>query len=405
MKTYQDTETGELYVFDDWIDPFKLNNRNIPTTLSETVIARPSEFHVWFNGSWVQDTEVPRGYKSPISSVTSYNLAWVVFLNPYTAVLPDTEDKLEISVDQINSNSYDGDKLSEAATTLPLNNAENINALISYDGAIAIPRNADYCSSGIALDNFNRIISAFLLGGIHAEVINPLELLGGTLESKKNIFVFSSTLHTRLRHKWASIAERFTPLMHPWIVRVSELRNAYCHGLNVINAINNLSPFFLLHGYTAMVHQNRSDALSSLWVVVEQLTSFLWKNRFLSTPDFHPVKMKNRLDSLKQDNRTWSTSVKHELLWQTKFLSEDCFATLSSARKQRNNLVHEGVIPDLDVIKNLWECMFELFESASGISPIGMRRLAFFQAPEPGFPEKNNFDEWLVLSENLRGQG
>lgn len=29
MKTHQDTETGELYAFDDWIDPFKLNNRNI----------------------------------------------------------------------------------------------------------------------------------------------------------------------------------------------------------------------------------------------------------------------------------------------------------------------------------------------------------------------------------------
>ncbi|SCY49105.1 hypothetical protein SAMN05216308_11330 [Nitrosospira sp. Nsp13] len=30
-------------------------------------------------------------------------------------------------------------------------------------------------------------------------------------------------------------------------------------GIDLIKAINNLSPFFLLHGYTAMVHQNRSD--------------------------------------------------------------------------------------------------------------------------------------------------
>jgi hypothetical protein len=115
--------------------------------------------------------------------------------------------------------------------------------------------------------------------------------------------------------------------------------------------------------------------------------------------------MKNRLDSLKQDNRAWSTAVKHELLWQTKFLSENSFTALSSARKQRNNVVHEGVIPDSDVIKNLWGCIFELFESASGISPIGMGRLAFFEVPDLRFPEKNNFDEWLVLSEKLRGQG
>jgi hypothetical protein len=36
--------------------------------------------------------------------------------NPYTIVLPDVEDKLEISIEQINSNSYDGDKLSEPVT-------------------------------------------------------------------------------------------------------------------------------------------------------------------------------------------------------------------------------------------------------------------------------------------------
>ena len=67
--------------------------------------------------------------------------------------------------------------------------------------------------------------------------------------------------------------------------------------------------------------------------------------------------------------------------------------------------MHEEIIPDFYVIKNLWECMCELFQSASGISQIEMRRLAFFQAPKPGFLEKNNFDEWLVLSENLHGQG
>src|SRR5690348_13534534 len=76
MKTYQNIETGELYAFDDWIDSFKLNNRNIRGTLSETAIPRPSEFHVWFTGSWIKDTDSPKGYKTPTSSVISYNPAW-----------------------------------------------------------------------------------------------------------------------------------------------------------------------------------------------------------------------------------------------------------------------------------------------------------------------------------------
>ncbi len=400
MKTYQDTETGQLHAFDDGVDPFKLNNRNIPTSLSEAVILKPSDSHVWHNGDWVKDTEVPKGYKQPISSVPSYNPAWVAFLNPYTVVLPDTEDKFEISIEQINSNSYDGDKLSKAIAVLPLSNTKNINALVSYDGAIAIPRNIDYRSSDIALDNINRIFCAILIGGVHAEVIGPRELLGGSLESKTNIFVYHDGLHSRLRHKWASVQERIV-IMHPRTIEVDELRTAYLHGINVIDAIKNFSPLFLLHGYTAMVYQNRSDALSSLWIVVEQLTSFLWKNRFLCTPSIDLASLKAKRKLLKKDNRTSSISVKHELLLETKFFSEGCFNALSSAREKRNDLVHDGIIPDFDVIKNLWECMSELIESASGIDSIRMRRLVPIESPEIGFPEKNNFDEWLMLLENF----
>ena len=132
-----------------------------------------------------------------------------------------------------------------------------------------------------------------------------------------------------------------------------------------------------------MVYQNKSDALSSLWVVIEQLTSFLWENKFLKTPKLHPTNNnKSRLDSLKGDNRTWTTSVKHELLWQTKFISEDCFSALSLARQQRNKLVHDGNVPDFEVIQNLWWNLHELLESASGINSIKMRNLTPSKVPE-----------------------
>lgn len=207
MKTYQDTETGKLHAFDDGIDPFKLNNRNIPTTLSKTVIPQPSESHVWFNGGWAKGTEVPKDYRSPTSSVPSYNPAWAAFLKPYTIVLSDEKIKLEISIEQINSNSYDEAKLSKAIATLPLINSEHIDALISYDGAIAIPRNTDYPSVEIAIDKINCILCAILLGGIHAEVINPPELVCGSLVGKENVFVYNPSLHTLLRHKVASVTE------------------------------------------------------------------------------------------------------------------------------------------------------------------------------------------------------
>jgi len=66
--------------------------------------------------------------------------------------------------------------------------------------------------------------------------------------------------------------------------------------------------------------------------------------------------------------------------------------------------IHDGVIPDLVVIENLWKAMFELFESASGINPIEMRRFLPFESPDLGFPENNNFDEWVALSKQVSGQ-
>jgi hypothetical protein len=159
MKNYQDTETGNIFAFEDGIDPFKLNNRNIPKTLSETVIPKPSESHVWFNGTWVKDSEVPSGYKPPVSSVPVYNPAWISFLfKPGTVVLPDKEDMFEITLDQINKNTYNGKKLSEIALRLQINNnPDALPALITYDGGIAIPIDKNHRSAEVAVDTINRI--------------------------------------------------------------------------------------------------------------------------------------------------------------------------------------------------------------------------------------------------------
>ena len=99
MKNYQDTETGQIFAFDDGVNPLTLNYRNIPSTLSETIISKPSESHVWLNGSWVVDTEAPKDYKQPISSVPAYDPAWLAFLNPYTFIITDGSKYEEISID------------------------------------------------------------------------------------------------------------------------------------------------------------------------------------------------------------------------------------------------------------------------------------------------------------------
>lgn len=74
MQHFQDMETGQIHAFEDGIDPFGLGYRSIPTTLSSTVISKPSEEHVWLDGNWVHKTQAPLGYMPPVSSVPSYDL-------------------------------------------------------------------------------------------------------------------------------------------------------------------------------------------------------------------------------------------------------------------------------------------------------------------------------------------
>lgn len=396
MQHFQDTETGQIYAFDDGIDPFTLGYRSIPKTLSASVKPQPSEEHVWLNGDWVHKARVPSNYVLPVSSVPSYDPAWHAFLQPYTLVLKDGE-QFDVSLEQINGNSYPGEMLSEPVTSLaPL----GVAALISRDGAFALPMQGDFVQQHRSVEVLNRLFCALLIGGIHAEFVAHNEALVGSLGEDHRFFVYTPTQHGRFRHMDASISERIA-LMHPRIVRVANLQEALALGMGALSRIENLSPSFLLHGYTALQHQNASEALSSLWIVVEQLTSFLWEKRFLDDPKLHPAGMRGRLQGMKQDNRTWTTSVKHELLWQSKVLRENCYASLSIARSQRNRLVHEGRVPDMDSVTGLWPALCEMLEVASGVSMAKLSSMGVWNHQSSTRVVNSNFDNWDSLVKQL----
>lgn len=77
MKTFQDTETGQLHCFEDDADLTKLK---IPNTFSENVIPKPSDAHVWYENNWIEKAKAPANYVTPVSSLPIYNLAWVGFI-------------------------------------------------------------------------------------------------------------------------------------------------------------------------------------------------------------------------------------------------------------------------------------------------------------------------------------
>ena len=71
---------------------------------------------------------------------------------------------------------------------------------------------------------------------------------------------------------------------------------------------------------------------------------------------------------------------------------------LSQARNMRNDLVHDGIVPDLKVIEDLWNTIPELVEVASGIQQLGLRKLLAVGTSNWTMPTKINFDEWEQLA-------
>lgn len=401
MKTYQDTETGKIYAFEDNFDPVNANNRNIPKTLTATVKLRPDDSYVWYQGNWIKREAAPAGYTPPISSGTSYNPAWMAYLRPYSAIHRDASSGLNITLDQINTNSYDGSKLAEAVSCLPLGNQSGIPALVSYDGAIAIPQCSDFPNRVEAVRKLNELLCSLLLGGIHVEVLRSQDLVVGTLHEKTKLFAFTPGLHTALQLNMAALQDLCAPLIFPRLLMVDDLRDAFHQGQQVIRSIPNFTPYFLLNGYTDMVYRNNSDALSNLWIAVEELTELLWSDQYMKNLDSYSSEVTKEHAELKGAIKKNQIFAKHILLKLTKIISEDCYIILDCARNKRNELAHKGDVPSADIVEELWRALPELIEKASGVGALGLRRLGGGTVENWDSPAKTDFDEWVNLAQTL----
>lgn len=401
MKDYQDTETGSIYAFEDGVDPQALNYKSIPVTLSEIVKVKPDESYVWYESDWIKQELAPQGYIQPGSNVEVFDAAWMAFLLPYSAVHRNENSGLNITLDQINANSYDGNKLSEVVASLPLTTSTTIPALISYDGAIAIPQCGDFPSNIDGVRGLNEILCSMLLGGIHTEVIHATDLVPGTLQDNKNIFAYTPSLNNQLRLNCAALIDRL-PLIHPRVLKVEDIQKAYSQGQQAIKSVPRLSPFFLLNGFTSMMYLNTNDALSNFWIAVEQITEHLWHEHYIKhKASFHPRIAKCHNKAKGKRNSIDNISAKHKLLRLSKIISKKCYQALDMARLKRNKLAHDGVSPSQEVIQALWESLPDLIEQASGIRELGARNLLGSCTQSWPIPTRTNFDKWEELANQL----
>jgi hypothetical protein len=301
------------------------------------------------------------------------NPAWVTYLSPFRFIVPDGEEPWQVSLDEINSNTYDHGRLCRIIDRLPTPLGAGWPMLLCYDGGLAIPRTAAFSNKEDATSFFNRILCNLFLGGVICGAVDARDVVWGQLYMKKMLWPvdlgesIASQLHAQLRTRFGGPLHTIQ-LANPRTLPLSAFRDALSAGTQITGSVPCLSPKFFLLGVTELRNRNWSSALANLWIVIEQLTDHLWRKVFLENDQLHPTSdIPKRKRALKDDNRTWSTSVKHEVLYQSGLISEETLALIFPARQARNDLVHTGLDVSPDSAISACEGAIRLLQHCSSL--------------------------------------
>lgn len=251
-------------------------------------------------------------------------------------------------------------------------NGKSIEYLVCGDGAFCVNDSCCNLNQNDLLLHFNDLFCKIHFGGINVEAIDSKDLTDGSFHEEKMIWPVNfghsvnSNMHGRLRMKLANSMETiFLDGAAKDGKTINQLIAALETGNLIFSKLHNLSTYYLLTGITEYSYENWSSAVANLWIVVEQITDYLWNEKFLSNSNLQPD-IPGRISSMKQDNRTFSASVKQEILYQTKLLPENTFKNIFSVRKARNKLVHEGKMIEEKEATLLYKSVHELISIASG---------------------------------------
>ncbi len=330
------------------------------------------------------------------------NPCWVVFLHPFTFVVPNDENPWEVNLEDINNISYSNGNLIRIVTKFEIDNSD-LCGLICYDGAIAIPKSPKFKTKELALNYFSLFFAKLILSNFYVEGIDHKDIVNGWLSENWSIWPTElgnssiSNLHSKIRMLNASNMDTIS-LANPRIISVEELLSNLKIGEEILNEIPNLNPKFLIRGLTEFRYKNWDLVLSNLWITIEQLVDFIWNNKFLKNSKLQPkIDIPNRLKTLKEDSRTYSASVKQEILYQTNYIDEETLKLLSRTRKIRNKLVHEGISVEEHTGKDIVELTSKLLKVI--VKNENFKDFNFKQLKSSTFPDFDNIPDFKLWNQ------
>ncbi len=328
----------------------------------------------------------------------------VAFLHPFRIVNGPDGPPWTPTIEQINGCSWDYIALHEIVGGVDVGLAQPYHLVVGRDGGLALPPLPQLRNDAEAVEFFNRCFAALLLGGQFCEAISLDGLDFGSILDWKYIRIHSNAasapnrFHQMVRMRQSAKIEAIS-LMEPRTVSLTELIEAMKTGRDILDAVPELSGEFLLKGVTGIARRDWSSALANLWIVVEQITSHLWKTKII-LPAKADGLIPGRVDQL-SDSRTWTTAIRLELLSQKGFISMNALGNLFAARKARNALAHEGALPDEVAANSAYKGAISLLQAVTHLPiPLAEMNLGDHALSDPFKPIERgplNVKYWMEI--------
>lgn len=126
------------------------------------------------------------------------------------------------------------------------------------------------------------------------------------------------------------------------IIKKSEINDAFSLGTEIVSSENfgRDAQILALAAYKEYTLHNWNSALLLSWTFIEMLVNELWKKEMIENVSTEEIGRKKRL----KDYRTYSSSIKIELLYTKSIIDMDTYMKLNQLRKLRNDFIHEGKV-------------------------------------------------------------
>ena len=146
-----------------------------------------------------------------------------------------------------------------------------------------------------------------------------------------------------------------------------DVTNCYDLGKRIADGLNfeNTEIALSLEAYRNYTIHKWNNTLLLGWAFIEILIDKVWKKTILAAVSNTEEKRRERL----KDNRTYSASVKTEILYVNNVIELDTYNGLNGLRSIRNSLIHEGHAILEPEVSAIFELMKSLVKTVTGLEP------------------------------------